>query len=132
MTCTLGAQAKFGEPVAASISFDPPSLRPPSAERARELLLKPLSRSKQENLCLLTALYESWIDSSLKVHLKNVKSTVRRPRRLGESDADAHLKALGEKRKLSSLSNQEAAVLSQLGENLYLRCFFCRCLSQET
>eukprot|EP00928_Gymnodinium_smaydae_P013443 TRINITY_DN14900_c0_g2_i2.p1 TRINITY_DN14900_c0_g2~~TRINITY_DN14900_c0_g2_i2.p1 ORF type:complete len:3483 (-),score=804.97 TRINITY_DN14900_c0_g2_i2:72-9770(-) len=131
---TLGQQPAHDLPVAAAVSFDPPSLRAPEfaffeGEKAEgaagsTLVLKRHERLEQDRFCLLARLYEQWLDSSLKTHLKDVNSTVRRVVRPSERDeVDGQSGADGSATRLA-LSNPEAAVLARLGENPYLRCLF--------
>jgi len=131
----LGPQPHMDRGVAASISFDPPGIRASRFElydnseeavhKDATLLLHGLPKYEQEQFCLLTHLYEQWIDCSLKVHLKNVSSTIKRAKKPGEAvdDSMAHVVTESASTKLA-LSNQEADVLARLGENSYLRSLF--------
>jgi hypothetical protein len=140
---TQGVQPKYNQPVASVVSFDPPSLRSSdfaffvdsiageekmASETGKEetaLVLRRMERLEQERLCLLFLLYERWIDCSLKTHLKDVSSTVKRVLRPSEiPDQEDHLGAGGDTGLKVALSNPEAAVLARLGENPYLRCLF--------
>jgi hypothetical protein len=117
----LGPQPQLDRPSASAVSFDPPSVRPPhfalyeddakddSANDAdKVLLLGRQSRLEQERICLLTQLYELWIDCSLKVHFKNVSSTVKRVRKPGEAVEDELSVVVESNSTKLSLSNQEA------------------------
>ncbi|CAK0875808.1 unnamed protein product, partial [Prorocentrum cordatum] len=117
--------------VSACVSFDPPSLRPPSHAlfdeegEAATLILQPLPRLMQDpdRLCMLTRLYASWIDLSLRAHLKGAGTSVKRAAAPGDPHEHLAILEAGISKRLA-LSNPEAVLLSRLGENPYLRCFF--------
>eukprot|EP00929_Paragymnodinium_shiwhaense_P031007 TRINITY_DN17469_c0_g2_i1.p1 TRINITY_DN17469_c0_g2~~TRINITY_DN17469_c0_g2_i1.p1 ORF type:complete len:3828 (-),score=1166.38 TRINITY_DN17469_c0_g2_i1:164-11647(-) len=134
-----GPQPRLDQPVAAAVAFDAAALRPSNYalfdEEAFEqassgmthrspVVLSRLRRLEQDRICLLTQLYERWLDNSLRTHLKNPLAPVRRHYKPGERrPEDDHLGPEPGDTKLT-LSHQESTVLARLGENPYLRCLF--------
>eukprot|EP00931_Biecheleriopsis_adriatica_P060541 TRINITY_DN36370_c0_g1_i1.p1 TRINITY_DN36370_c0_g1~~TRINITY_DN36370_c0_g1_i1.p1 ORF type:complete len:3594 (+),score=919.56 TRINITY_DN36370_c0_g1_i1:56-10837(+) len=98
-----------------------------------KMLLKSLPRMQQDRLCLLTRLYDRWIDCSLVMHLKNPAAPIRRKLRPNEVvDTEPEIQVAGELASTRlTLSNQEAGVLGRLGENPYLRCLFFVSVAQR-
>ena len=144
-----GEQVSVEHTVATAVSFDPQGVRPPNfaffaGERARDsphdqnpdpaaerpphstIVMPGHQRLQQDRLCLLTCLYERWIDVSLRTHLRNPTAQVKRARHPNASadEEDALDAAAAEGSTKIALSNPEAAVLSRCGENPYLRCLF--------